>query len=1100
MHNYLFILLLSVSFLATFAQNKPYSLPLNKKLTEMLVDQYTIANGLPSNILTDIYQGKDGYLWLTSFDGIIRFDGLKFKIFNKLNTPIFTENSFIDVEGDDKGRIYFLSNKEIFLYENNHFEKFYTENGQFRSRLSIDCQGRLWIANAKQGLFYFQDKQIIVVLKDTTGNNEFSISSYNHGDTYITNRNNIYCYSKGVLSQLKFTFENISFIKAGIDETNLLWIVSDNGIYSYDGQKFNKNQQLNNLQIWNLYVTQTSFWIQTDTKIFRKANNSFEEISHPLLKSPNYKFLEDFEGNFWITADRKGLLCFRKPQVTFYPTDFTVNTIYADTNEIIAGGDKGQIRRLKNGNLQDIAFQHNFAEKRIRHISKDNSNHWWISEYKDLERFDKNGKKTVFLKDKSVRLTFHDRKNFIWVTFGNKDLYVLQPDQMEFRSVPVANSSILSINEDKNGNFWLGTAGEGLFVMKDMKIVKQYTIKNGLFSNTIFNIYIDSENYVWLCCNEGFTLIKNDKITNFTMLNGLPSNQIYDVLEDDKGNFFMPYTKGIMMVNRKNLNDFAEGKTDKITSKIFDKEDGVLTEGFTPVSHSAKSKDGKLYFPATDGIFMLDTKILSSNSITPKVYIEHFFIDNDTINLHKPIEIAAGKKNYKFGFTTIHFYAPKKIKFKYRLDGFDSKWTETDYQTREANYTNLSRGKYTFQVIASNNDGLWNTVGESISFVIQPFWYETWWARISAILLVVFSISLFYKVRIKQLKRNQVHLEQIVKERTFEIQQQNKEIQTQAENLSEAFSKLKELDQFKEGMTSMIVHDLKNPLNAIINTPERYTDKEKLEINRQYGQQMLNLVLNILDVNKYEETKMTLDLQIFSLFQISVHAIAQIQFLATEKSITLKNNINQTFTVKADAEIVERIFINLLTNAIKYSNPHTEVLLDAEALTNSNFLCTKIKDSGKGIPAEKRHLVFAKFGQIEAKKSGGVRSTGIGLTFCKMAIEAHHGEIDFISETGKGTTFWFTLPKDNDIKVQNEKTTTINLTNSEIILQEHEKIYLSPFVKELKKYEIYEITSLLEIVEQIEDKTEQIKRWKSEIIKIIYKLDEVEFNQFIELQ
>jgi len=1117
MLKHLLILFLSITFSVAFAQNKPYSMPPDKKLEDMLVDQFTVANGFPTNSINGFYQDKNSYIWLTGYEGIIRFDGLKYHIFNKENTPVFSENTFYSIIGDSKGRLYFSTDNEIFVYQHNHFKKIYKDESTRPLTIEIDSLDRLWVGSSAKGVFYFDDNKINFVIRNTT-NHDYEIVSVAKDKVYIYNPSQLFSYFNKKLKQIEFPCENMGYFSIRADFNRNFWITSLNGMYRIDGSKFYKDPITSNCDVWFFFAAQYYSWIISGNKIYKRTNTYFTENTHPLLNSSTYSFFEDMEGNTWVIPHRKGLLCFRKALAKMYSTDFIVNAVYADIKNVIAVGENGQIKQLKDEKWIDFPTKTNIKDKRIRHILKDNQQQWWISAYNGLIKIDNSGNETEFLSEQGIRFTYQDNQNRIWAATFTNDLLLLNPDQTEFRTIHVCKSQILAIEDDTKDSLWIVTAGEGVFVMKDLQIKKHYNEKNGLISNKILNIHIDTQNVVWTCSNDGLSRIKNGKIVNLTTKNGLANNQIFDIVEDASGVFWMPFTSGIMSVSIKMLNDYADGKINKIECKVYGKQEGAVTAGLTPVSYSAKGTDGKLWFPATDGILMIDTKKISQNTTQIPVNFEYFLVDNDTIDTNKPIEIKAGKKNFIFQYTAICFYAPKKIRFKYMLEGFDNQWIETDYHKREVSYTNLVAGNYTFHVIACNNDGVWNNVGASIHFIIKPFWYDTWVARIFAVLLFVLFIRFFYIIRIKRLQRKQAQLEQIVKERTAEImmqkeelvqqkeeiqtinedlKQQKEEIQAQAEQLQTTNEKLLQLDEFKQGMTSMIVHDLKNPLNAIINTPERYTDKEKLEISKHYGRQMLNLVMNILDVNKYDETRMTLDIQSVSLFGISVKAISQVQFLANEKNITIVNNINQTIAVKVDTEIIERVFVNLLTNAIKYSNSNSEILIETERSQTSNHIIVKITNFGMGIPKDKRYLVFQKFGQVAAKNSGSVRSTGIGLTFCKLAIEAHGCEIDFDSEDDKSATFWFTLHKDQDI--ENVQIVELNTApqKSEIQFTEEENLYLESFKAELSKHEIYGISDLMEIIDRITESSESILLWKKELVRIINNFDEVGFKQMI---
>lgn len=331
------------------------------------------------------------------------------------------------------------------------------------------------------------------------------------------------------------------------------------------------------------------------------------------------------------------------------------------------------------------------------------------------------------------------------------------------------------------------------------------------------------------------------------------------------------------------------------------------------------------------------------------------------------------------------------------------------------------------------------------------------------------------------------------------LKKQNEHIREQADKLKTVNDKLLELDKFKEGLTGMIVHDLKNPLNAIINVPKSASPENQVLQMKQAGKQMLDMVLNILDVNKYEETNMTIEMSSRSLFKLSENAINSIKFLAERKNISIENTIPRNKTVNADSEIVERVFTNMLTNAIKYNPNNGKISLHANIAQNQpDFIKIAIKDTGVGIPSDKIHLVFDKFEQVQAKKSGNIRSTGLGLTFCKMAVEAHGGEIGVESELQKGTTFWFTLQLRETPEPEEDKCSDTTDLHNKYTLSPAEKQALAPFLKLLKKCKIYKIFEIRKILKNIDDKESgNIKRWKEDIQNAIGVGNEERYNELI---
>ncbi|MBI4647306.1 MAG: PAS domain-containing sensor histidine kinase, partial [Bacteroidia bacterium] len=250
-----------------------------------------------------------------------------------------------------------------------------------------------------------------------------------------------------------------------------------------------------------------------------------------------------------------------------------------------------------------------------------------------------------------------------------------------------------------------------------------------------------------------------------------------------------------------------------------------------------------------------------------------------------------------------------------------------------------------------------------------------------------------------------------IKEAEEEIRKRNQEIIVHRDQLREALNKLSELEVFKESMTGMIVHDLKNHLNSIITFSSQILSEKNLRSINQSGKQMLNMVLNILDVQKFEKAEVQLSRNIHNLNVAIKNSLDDVSLLYKEKDISVKNNITDFIQADFDFELIQRVMVNILTNAIKYTPLNGSITIDAELDTHqkNKMIKVSITDTGQGIPANMLEKVFDKFSQVEAKKSGAARSTGLGLTFCKMVIESHGGKIWAKSEIGKGTTFYFLL-------------------------------------------------------------------------------------------
>jgi len=338
-----------------------------------------------------------------------------------------------------------------------------------------------------------------------------------------------------------------------------------------------------------------------------------------------------------------------------------------------------------------------------------------------------------------------------------------------------------------------------------------------------------------------------------------------------------------------------------------------------------------------------------------------------------------------------------------------------------------------------------------------------------------------------------------LREKNTEIYAQREKIETQKNHITQKTidllvlnKELKENNELREGLMNMIVHDLKNPISNIINISE----------NREitfFAKDMLTMVENILDIKKYEGMLMPLNKKNISLKKNVNEAIKQISIFAEHKNIKILNKVENGLYVLADENILRRIFANLLSNAVKYTFANGTIKIESEILTgDTDTVKVSVTDNGIGIKEESIPLIFNKFSQILARKTGEARSTGIGLSFCKMAVEAHESSINVKSVPKEFTSFNFFLPltktKMNQSKQSNdsEKLEIVNLNIEE-------KKYLQKFYSDLNSTEVYEISELRIITDKIDESFSlNIKKWKSELNKAIYNCNLELYNKLKE--
>ncbi len=312
------------------------------------------------------------------------------------------------------------------------------------------------------------------------------------------------------------------------------------------------------------------------------------------------------------------------------------------------------------------------------------------------------------------------------------------------------------------------------------------------------------------------------------------------------------------------------------------------------------------------------------------------------------------------------------------------------------------------------------------------------------------------------------------------LYRQKEEIKTQAENIKVVNTELNKLNNYKTEMTGMLVHDIKNPLNTIIGHTQIKDFKKSFSYIYGAAHTILNIVSNILDVQKFESSIPSINTTDLKLLDLINEAMTKIEILKLEKNINIENNCS-SINVKADKQLIVRVLVNLLTNAVKFSEFDGKIVINSHNL-NNGFIEIEVKDFGSGIEIGKIDTIFDKFAQNKIKSSGIAHSTGLGLAFCKHAVEAHKGKIFAKSTKGKGTSFYFNLPGKiykNDTEPEKSTSEILKLTNED-------KLYLTSFSLLLKDKKIYETTNIKQILKQIEDKNQNIITWKERILLACY--------------
>jgi len=1049
-YTFLFLILLATSGYKSEAQLKPYLLDDKKNLSQFNYDRWTTENGLPTNSLLHIYQSSDGYLWLSSYGGIIRFDGNRFTIFNKKNIPDLENNSIGRIGEDLQGNIWFTTQGNgLVSYKNGSFHSYGKEEGflHLYRALYIDKQNTVYSASSEKGWFLFKNGQFTLIdYPSSLASIEVrSIVEGPNGEIYFgTLGEGLFKYEHGKLTHIPINNSlPIQWIYSlYFTNEKMLLIGTSEGLFQYNGESFSM-LPMGTVATINVITEDIngSIWLGTNNGIVRLKNrensNFSNEVSICLPNSFINDLIFDLEGNLWLTNYKDGLTRVKDGKFTNYNLETgllgkAVNSICEiGPQKFLLAFDNGQLNCINNGEVFPYKTKTSLSGKRVRHIYKDSKSNIWFSTYDGLLKRTPQGKEFFYHPNNGfpaskIRITYEDSKGNIWVGTRNNGLIKIKPDgtvQVIDVSSGLSSMLIMSIDEDFEGRLLVGTNDGGLNIIINDKVVDVWNKKRGLPSDIVFNVHQSKDSSIWIAMNGGLACIRHQKVYTLSTANGLADDTPFDIVEDESGNFWLPCIAGIMKINSASLHQFIQGKPNSYEIYLYNRKDGMHQEECNATSQSIRASNGSLLFPTIDGITQISPAITQINTLKPNVVIETLTINNQLANLFEPILIRPGKNRLTFEFTALSLHEPQKNNFRYQLIGYEDDWTNSG-NIRTVSYTNLPPGYYTFKVIASNNDGIWNDKGDMLSFRIKPLFVQT---RLFYFLLLLVVFAIVYSIyiyRINQLKRQQRNLEETVKRRTIEItlknkelQEQKYEIQSQAEKLAEQKSELEKINADKDKMFSIIAHDLRSPmgnfksmLESLTNSPKLYDENSRRKILlalTEIAKNTFDLLENLLNWSKSKMGVMAFEPDILLITPLLQEIINLSKPLADKKNISIINTIDSNLSVYADQNMVKTIFRNLLMNAIKFTGDNGRIEIYVKSL--EDFYEFYIKDNGVGMSPEVQNNLFSSQNMHSSSGTHHEKGSGLGLILCKEFVEQNGGSIRVESILNNGSVFVFTL-------------------------------------------------------------------------------------------
>lgn len=797
-------ILLTLVILVVWPAGSVRALDPAKSLTQYSIDTWNTDDGLPQSTINAIAQTPDGYLWLGTQGGLVRFDGVEFAVFNRDNTPALKSDHIWTLLADRRGDLWIgTDGGGLVRFHDRRFETFTIKDGlagDFIRALYEDRQGNLLIGTDGLGLTIYRDGRFSIrrvepasplhdiqaICEDEAGRiwlgTETGFLACYVGDAIHPHPNRDHAFGDGIFALMP-------------DQRDGVWVGTfGRGVLHVAGVDADPQPLFHDLDERNVLVlfrdSHDTVWIGTRNGLNRLVNDRLFPFSaqNGLSSGHIRTILEDNEGSLWIGTDGGGLCRLKEGRITTYTSreglarDAIWSVFQDHLGRMWVGTNGGGVNCIDNGRISVYDTRKGLTSDIVLSLCEDSAGAIWVGTRSGLNRIDKGHITRFGVKDglpsDFVRALFTDSRGRVWI--GTRSGLVCR-EKGQFKTYTrddgLSRDEIRVVKEDRDGSIWIGTNGGGL-VHFSHGAFKAYTITDGLTDNFVYAIYQDADGVLWLGTRDGLSRFQNGRFTNYRTRDGLFDNMILWILEDDQGNLWMSTFKGLFSASLAQLNEFAAGRRDAVSCQSYGKEDGMRNRecdgGVQPSGW--KSRDGRLWFPTLEGVAVVETTGKSINRVPPPMVIESMLVDERPVDLQGRLAFAPGRERFEFHYAALSYLVPEKVRYRYKLEGFDRRWTEAGTR-RVAYYTNLPPGDYVFRVIGCNNDGIWNPDVANIQFTLAPHFYQTGWFYAFGVMGFLGVSVGIYRVRLRNLRVRERQLVRLVDERTAQLEEANRKLQ-----------------------------------------------------------------------------------------------------------------------------------------------------------------------------------------------------------------------------------------------------------------------------------------------------------------------------------
>ncbi len=965
---------------------------------------FRTEDGLPQNSVTAVVQTRDGYLWVGSYDGLARFDGDTFTVFDadKSNTPEMRSSRVVSLFEDKDGTLWIgHETGELTRYKDGRFQAMdFRPPWEDRKITGIgsDQAGKLWLVNGEGRLAAISGETLSVPNPGTATKIAF-MARNPLGQIWIAYAGEVFALTNDHLVSLSTNVEALGGYVTGIgaSQDGGLWLVSGGNIRKWKDGRLTADlgpSAWGQSSITAFVETRSGclaigtleqglFLVFPDRRVihFDRSNGFPHDWTRCLF--------EDGEGTLWAGTGNGGLVALRAGKVTTVnPPDMwrerdVMAVSEARDGSLWVGSEGSGVYRLFDGRWSHFGEDNGLSNLFVWSVSQDLQGQTWVGTWgggmfvRKGDRFDPPPGLEDFALPAPVVL--HATNGITWIgTTVGLLRYENGQTRLFGRNEGLAVPDVRAVVEDDSGGIWFGMMGGGLGYLRDGKI-QQFHKADGLASEYVQCLRWDHSGVLWIgTYGGGMNRFKQGQFAAISTAEGLPNNVLCDIEDDGLGNLWFSSRRGIFRIAKAELNRCADGTIKSVRCLTYGKGDGMPTlecsGGFQPAG--CRTADGRLWFPTSKGLVVINPNDAKANQLAPPVVIEKVTVEGRNIlgesRDDSPVPVPPGRQRFEFRFTALTFIAPEKIQFRYRLLGLEKDWVDAGTK-RVANYSYVPPGDYTFQVIACNSDGVWNETGARFAFTVQPQIWQRWWFRVlaslaAATLLVGIVLGIYRR-------RMRLKLERLERQRAIE-RERSRIAQDIHDNLGASLTHISLLSQ-------SAYSELDNPPHAATQLDRIYST------SRELTRAMDEIVWA---VNPQHDTLDSLASYLGKFAQ---------DFLGP---LNIRCRLDVPLHLPAwpvTAEVRHNLFLackEALHNVVKHAAA-TEVYISLN--TEPHAFILTIRDNGKGfVPnAAPKNLT------PEADRF----ANGMGLTNMRQRLEKVGGRFEIDSAPGQGTTIRFVI-------------------------------------------------------------------------------------------